>query len=105
MGVVKKINELDMEISLPNQLVGYVSITEISPFITDLVERVAQSETEEELPVLSELYAVGQPLVCIVISIGTEDKENSKRLDLSINPEKVNESISGDLVKGMVFQF
>ncbi|KAJ2999616.1 rRNA biogenesis protein rrp5 [Globomyces sp. JEL0801] len=49
IGIVKSINELDLTISLPNQLNGYVSITEINDYITTKVEQVAEDE-EDTLP-------------------------------------------------------
>jgi rRNA biogenesis protein RRP5 len=45
MGFIKEINDLDMSISLPNQLTGFVSITEITSKITQRVEEVAALES------------------------------------------------------------
>lgn len=52
MGIVKEINELEVVVSLPNQLQGYVSITEISSLITEKVTAVANasaSDNEDEI--------------------------------------------------------
>lgn len=98
LGVVKQVNELDIAIALPNQLTGYVSITEISDKITALVELVANADEEDDLslPELDNLFSVGQPLVCNVISLSSEN--NQKRIDLSINPKTVNAKLLPDSV-------
>jgi rRNA biogenesis protein RRP5 len=51
LGIVKEISELEIVVSLPNQLQGYVSITEISSLITEKVTAVANasaSDNEDE---------------------------------------------------------
>ena len=44
LGCIKEINDLDLCISLPNQLTGFVSITEITRLITEKVEAIAEAE-------------------------------------------------------------
>ena len=104
MGVVKKINELDMEISLPNQLTGYCSLTEISDYVSAQVELIAESENDDEmnLPDLSEMFQVGQIVVCTAISVEQGEK---KRIDLSLNPKLVNAYIDNlNVVVGAVLK-
>jgi rRNA biogenesis protein RRP5 len=45
MGFIKEINDLDMSISLPNQLTGFVSITDITSKITQKIEKAAEMES------------------------------------------------------------
>jgi rRNA biogenesis protein RRP5 len=80
-GVIKKLNQLDIEISLPNQLTGYINITEISDRMTELVE--TSMDGEGELPELDLIYHIGQPLIFTLILI------DNKRLELSLNPLKM----------------
>jgi rRNA biogenesis protein RRP5 len=86
LGVIKQINELDMEIQLPNQLVGFCSITEISDEITRLVEIAAEDDSEEEVPELSDYFQVGDPVVVGIISL------DNKRVDLTLHPSKINKT-------------
>jgi hypothetical protein len=50
--MVKEIKELDIVVSLPRKQFGYVSITEISPIVSKLVEDYAggikEGEDEDE---------------------------------------------------------
>lgn len=48
LGVIREINELDLVISLPDQLTGYVSITEISRQVTAAVENATASLEEQD---------------------------------------------------------
>ena len=45
VGLIKEINDLDMSVSLPNQLTGFVSITDITSKMTELVEEAADEES------------------------------------------------------------
>ncbi|TPX57769.1 hypothetical protein PhCBS80983_g03584 [Powellomyces hirtus] len=119
IGCIKEINDLDMAISLPDQLTGFVSITEISAFITAQVEKAAGDEEdsdEEEagIPDLREFFSIGQVVSCAVSALehdaaptaGEEaGKATSgrKRVALSLKPEAVNANLSaGELVEGLL---
>jgi rRNA biogenesis protein RRP5 len=108
LGVVKKIGELDLEIALPNQLTGYVSITEISDIVSQQVESVAQDDSDgAELPELSLMFQMGQPLVCAVVSIETHVKgsDSKKKIELSLNPKLINMPLhDSQLAPGMPIQ-
>ncbi|KAJ3219810.1 Protein RRP5, partial [Clydaea vesicula] len=105
LGVVKEINDLDLVISLPNQLTGFVAITEISDFITEKVENAAKIEEEEDLedsiPDLRELFEVGEYVVCAIINLENTTAAK-KRVELSLNPKIVNISLKApDISAGM----
>ncbi|CAM0137852.1 rRNA biogenesis protein rrp5 [Umbelopsis sp. WA50703] len=115
LGCISKINDLNLVVSLPHQLVGSVAITEISEPITKAVEAVAQAEEEDEegvLPDLANLFKVGQWVRCCIIQLSGSDEQQGvsldkrsktkKRIDLSLKPEIVNNGvIVNDLAKGM----
>lgn len=88
MGLVKEINDLDLVISLPNQQTGFVSITDISDYITAQVEAAAgdmendddeenttgaadKDDQETEVPNLSDFFTVGQLLTCAISALQT----------------------------------
>ncbi|KAI8371887.1 hypothetical protein BD560DRAFT_351467 [Blakeslea trispora] len=98
LGCISRINELDLLVSLPHQLVGTVAITEISDALTALVEEVANQDDEDEdmdeetsLPKLDQLFYVGQWVRCKIINLQTGDR---KTIELSLKPNVVNEDIT-----------
>lgn len=114
LGAIREITDIDLVVSLPNQLTGYVSITEVSPLLSALLERAAQSDndsttdsnsdhlTEElDIPSLQSFFHIGQivPVVIIELTSSTmnqNDKKTKKRIDLSMNPELVNKGVQRD---------
>ena len=113
MGIIKQVNELDLVVSLPNQLTGSVAITEISETMSTLIEQAVgnddESENEDdesELPELNELFAVGQVVVCRIVALtqsASQEDMKKKRIELSLRPDLVNAGLSkADVVKGMI---
>jgi rRNA biogenesis protein RRP5 len=102
LGAIKEINELELVISLPNGLTGFVSITEISEEISKIAEQVANDDNdEEELPELNSLFTIGQLIACAVSELS--DVSNKKKINLSIKPSIVNATlISKDISTGMM---
>lgn len=94
MGCISRINELDLFVSLPHQLVGVVAITEISDAITAVVEKVANEDEDEDmeegsetsLPNLAELFYVGQWVRCRVSALQSGDDKQKKVIELSLKP-------------------
>lgn len=127
-----------MVVSLPNQLLAHVPITNISPEYTARLEASGDTSDEEEedseeeqdseaeegakstkgpgLPGLASLFSEGQWVSAVVVASksqdskiklgGREGDENvraSRRIELSLEPEKVNEGVAkGDLKAGFV---
>jgi rRNA biogenesis protein RRP5 len=107
IGIVKQIGQLDISLSLPNRLSGFVSITEISDYLTNLVEQVANDSDDEEsdgLVDLNQYFHVGQPIICSVLSLA--DQKSTKRIDLTIKPTIINQNLAlENLQKGVVILF
>ena len=125
---ISAIQPLALLVSLPNQLSGHVPITNISPELTHALEKMdvdssAGEEDEEEeekaagVPELGDLFTVGQYLRCVVTAVhaaGTTEggmlgksrdatEKASRRVELSLNPEQVNENVAkADLKPGFV---
>ncbi|CAB4480195.1 uncharacterized protein OCT59_006440 [Rhizophagus irregularis] len=116
LGRIVKINSMNLVVSLPCQMIGYVSINEISRPLSKIIANIADSEEDDEdekendeniLPELSSLFKIGQWVRCKVSRIETPDdkKATSKhwRVHLTLVPDEVNSDIiSTDLSKGMV---
>ncbi|GAA5986306.1 hypothetical protein JCM10908_003698 [Rhodotorula pacifica] len=130
---VIQVRPLELVVSLPNQLLGHIPITNISSEFTARLEAAGEDSSDEEedesddeddeedeekaakgLPGLPALFHAGQWVVAAVVSSkssdskvklggrdGDETVRASRRIELSLEPEKVNEGIAkGDLKRG-----
>ncbi|XP_036857188.1 protein RRP5 homolog [Manis javanica] len=99
LGCVKEVNELELVISLPNGLKGFVQVTEICDAYTKkLNEQVAQEEPSKDLVCLPELFSPGMLVRCVVISLCITEG-GKKSVKLSLNPKNVNEVLSAEALK------
>ncbi|CAG8536862.1 6859_t:CDS:10 [Rhizophagus irregularis] len=102
LGRIVKINSMNLVVSLPCQMIGYVSINEISRPLSKIIANIADSEEDDEdekendeniLPELSSLFKIGQWVRCKVSRIETPDdkKATSKhwRVHLTLVPDEV----------------
>ncbi|XP_011234650.1 protein RRP5 homolog isoform X2 [Ailuropoda melanoleuca] len=99
LGCVKEVNEIELVISLPNGLRGFVQVTEICDAYTKkLNEQVAQEEPLKDLVSLPELFSPGMLVRCVVSSVGITER-GKKSVKLSLNPKNVNEVLSAEALK------
>nr|KAJ3421087.1 rRNA biogenesis protein rrp5 [Polyrhizophydium stewartii] len=120
VGFVKEINALDMSISLPNQLTGFVALTEVSEHISKMVElAVADSDDEKDdsddengdgaakdddlkLPSLSDYFVIGQPVICKILSLGQASaaaaKENDQTDTAAAKKKRIDLTLKPDAV-------
>ncbi|KAF1815188.1 nucleic acid-binding protein [Eremomyces bilateralis CBS 781.70] len=116
LGQVTRITSRDVCLALPNNLVGYVPLTSISPTINQKVESLledsepdeANSEDEDDID-LESMFYVGQYLRAYVTSTeghAVETKSKAKRrIELSLESNLVNSGISkDDIVAGSMLQ-
>jgi rRNA biogenesis protein RRP5 len=118
LGQIAEISRWDMAIALPDNLTGFVPITSISSILTETLEELDESEEEEsdnneedstkitsgvtsekKFPELSKLFKVGQWVRTMVVestSTANKKKSQKKRIQLSIEPEKVNKVLETD---------
>ncbi|KAK9239989.1 hypothetical protein V1525DRAFT_396537 [Lipomyces kononenkoae] len=128
LGQVSQINLYDIALSLPNNLTGYIPITNISEQISTKLDAIEQESddvssasdgeengedksnkkiNEDQIPDLKSLFRVGQWLRAIVTErqSGSGDNGKKKHIELSIKPEAVNSFIdTEDLTKGISLQ-
>ncbi|KAG1141218.1 hypothetical protein G6F37_005560 [Rhizopus arrhizus] len=98
LGCISRINELELFVSLPHQLVGVIPITEVSDALSDIIQRIADEDDEEEeskMPKLNDLFHVGQWIRCKIINLPAVEQKSKKPIELSLKPNTVNE----DMVK------
>ncbi|XP_054974742.1 protein RRP5 homolog isoform X2 [Sorex araneus] len=99
LGCVKEVKQLELVVSLPNGLQGFVQVTEICDAYTKkLSEQMAQEEPLKEVASLPELFSPGMLVRCVVSSLGTTEK-GKQTVKLSLNPKKVNDVLSADALK------
>lgn len=125
------VEPLALIVSLPNQLLAHIPITNISTQLTNLLETMGDDENmiendsdldedhkeESRVPELLELFRPGQYVRAIVTAVhaqGSTDSlglskardsalKASRRVELSLVPEKVNEGlVKSDLKSGLV---
>ena len=114
LGQVSQINRHDIALSLPNNLTGFVPLTEISEKFTEYVESLmAEDEDEEGISEakdveLKSYFYLGQYLRAYVVSTIEDTASGSKgkrHIELSINPRQVNSGLKKvDLVAGSMVQ-
>lgn len=104
LGQVCEINDLDIALALPNNLVGHVSITSVSPGLTKRVEEAAEADEDDDADAedvdvdLKSLFELGQYLRAYVIST-IEDTSAAagkakRHIELSLRPEETNVMLS-----------
>ncbi|CAI5756419.1 unnamed protein product [Candida verbasci] len=121
LGQIQSINKLDIALALGDNLVGYIPITSINSYITNLIEKFeeeseseSESESEDEdeqddalikakeFPNLSNIFKIGSWLKA---RVSIPEDSNKKRIELNIEPEIVNENLENeDLLPGNVLQ-
>ncbi|KAG6364959.1 hypothetical protein INS49_006564 [Diaporthe citri] len=106
LGQVCDINDLELAVALPNNLVGHVSITSISPGVTKRVEAAAaaddsdddEQESAEDDVDLKTLFEVGQYVRAYVVSTVEDSSalpsKSKRRIELSLRPEDTNSTIT-----------
>ncbi|KAL7751540.1 rRNA biogenesis protein rrp5 [Sorochytrium milnesiophthora] len=120
LGAVKEIRDTELVIALPNNIFGFVPITEISDQFTQRVEAYAAQEDDSDdddksdddddddaLPSLESLFTVGQLVRCIVSNYSSDAAfaKQKSRVELSLRPSRVNANIAvRDLVPNMTLQ-
>lgn len=128
LGQIVAVEPLALIVSLPNQLFAHVPITHVSTQLTHLLENMddadAKSDEEDEeeaspsrIPDLSGIFKPGQYVRAVVSAVhapGSTDasglgrardevQKASRRVELSLIPEKVNEGVAKtDLRAGLV---
>jgi rRNA biogenesis protein RRP5 len=112
LGAVKSVNDLDLVISLPDGLSGYVSLRDISDVMAERVdtyiannEEIENDESNEDiqskqdkksddLPELKSMFTVGQFVRCVIIKLEIQEANQKKRIDLSMRPSLLNANLT-----------
>lgn len=105
LGQVSAINDLDIALALPNNLVGHVSLTAVSEGLTARLQAHASQENEDNADSdneddgsdvdLHSLFELGQYLRAYVVSTSDDSPATTPvrakhRIELSLQPEHAN---------------
>ncbi|KAJ3550610.1 hypothetical protein NM688_g5035 [Phlebia brevispora] len=130
LGLVMSVEPLALIVSLPNQLMAHVPITNISSQLTHLLESMGEDEdisseesndeeattTKSHVPELYEIFQPGQYVRAVVTAVRAQGSTDpmgftrsrdeafraSARIELSLLPEKINEGLAkADLKPGL----
>lgn len=125
LGQVSRVHNHGLTISLPDNLTGYVPITNVSKQIDDILEKLNEDQmkddeaqdsgyesdeeeesdikkpAEQELPHLNDFFKVGQWLRCAVTKNTAleNSKKVSKKIELTIEPSVVNKGLEKEDVQ------
>ncbi|KAL5249614.1 hypothetical protein ACHWQZ_G018470 [Mnemiopsis leidyi] len=107
LGVVTEVGEIDVVLSLPNGLTGFIRGTDISEEFNQAIDNNTEeddlSDNEQEDLDLCDVIKVGQYLTCSVMEVTTVNK--TKKVNLTTKPEIINCSVKKqDINKNMVLQ-
>ncbi|TDH67746.1 hypothetical protein CCR75_005322 [Bremia lactucae] len=107
LGCVRQITDgQDLMISLPNKLNGTVALSECSDEFYEFIESQKnalktqqENSNDEQLPLLSTIFTVGQFVPCVVLATAKADKH--KKIYLSLRTSRLHAELSpSSLTKG-----
>lgn len=93
---VKEIHDTELVLALPNGLIGYVSISEVSNLFSHSLKAIADEEDDDEevdLPHLKEFFHLGQLVMSVIVKLEvstTSGAKTTKRIECSVKPATVN---------------
>ncbi|KAG5915229.1 hypothetical protein E4U42_000096 [Claviceps africana] len=114
LGQVTKINNLNLEVALPNNLTGHVTIVAVSEQLTSRLEQDAAQQDDDnddddadneqdadapEINVdLQTIFSIGQYLRAYVVSTMDESVlgKQRRKIELSLRPAETNSGLSKD---------
>lgn len=101
LGQVQGVSALEIILSLPNNLVGYIPATNVCKTISDRIEQANDEDVDEDEQDidLTNLFSAGQWLRCEIVEQERSSNTQKIRLELSIDPQNVNRTISKEDIK------
>ncbi|KAJ6779752.1 hypothetical protein PWT90_06284 [Aphanocladium album] len=108
LGQITRINSLALEVALPNNLTGHVSIVAVSEQLTNRLQSDAKEDDEDDEKDDSDngeedvdpksIFAVGQFVRAYVLSTvdGAATGKGKRKIDLSLRPTDANTGLTKD---------
>ncbi|KAF2838152.1 nucleic acid-binding protein [Patellaria atrata CBS 101060] len=124
LGQITQISANDISLALPNNLTGFIPLTNVSDQLTNRIEKLLAEDEDvddnedddededgsEKDIVLKDVFKIGQYLRAYVKSTSDESTptgsaRSKKRIELSVNPREANTGLSiSDLVDNSMVQ-
>eukprot|EP00158_Paraphelidium_tribonemae_P009977 Partr_v1_DN29018_c1_g1_i2_m58987 putative programmed cell death len=108
---VKEIHDMELIVCLPFNLNAIIPLTQISPEITKIVEKIAEMEELESssdiplLPRLDTIFQVGQILRTTVTEVVESTGHSKKKIELSLYPSLMQKNFQAkDIIAGLPLQ-
>ncbi|XP_060624305.2 protein RRP5 homolog isoform X1 [Anolis sagrei] len=99
LGCVKEAHQLELVISLPNGLTGFVQVTQICDAYNKILNtQVATDEHLEDLSSLSDLFFPGMVVRCAVVNL-ENTKTGRRSIQLTVNPKDVNKALNSTTLR------
>ncbi|KAK0388458.1 hypothetical protein NLU13_4702 [Sarocladium strictum] len=104
LGQISRINSTDLEVALPNNLTGHVSIAAVSEQLTkrlqstlDEIEKTEDSSDDADID-LSSMFSNGQYVRVYVLSTADETNtgKTKRKIELSLRPSEANTGLEAD---------
>ncbi|XP_061387235.1 protein RRP5 homolog [Musca vetustissima] len=104
MGIIKKVDQLYVSVSLPGRIIARVSALEISDSYTKITKEFLQNSAQAEgYKPLKDLYRVGQIVYGRVLEVKTNEKGHVL-IDMTFKPSEVHAELNHSSIrKGFVF--
>ncbi|ODA82650.1 hypothetical protein RJ55_01158 [Drechmeria coniospora] len=107
LGQVTRVNRLDLEVALPNNLTGHVSIVAVSDQLTSRIQKNADKDDDSDdsdddsdgdVVQLRSIFTPGQYLRLYVISTVDESAsgKGKRHIELSLRPAEANAGLNKD---------
>ena len=87
LGVIKKVSDEELIVSLPNYLTGFVKAKDVS-------ETFRSQQIKGTKISLKQYYKAREYIQCIILGLVDPENPGRRYIELSINPHKVNSSLS-----------
>eukprot|EP00795_Rhopilema_esculentum_P012276 gene12276-2918_t len=110
LGCIKDIQKMEIVVSLPNSMTGFVPITCVNEMLTNQLQKSLNEENEDDeeanessvLPSLDHLFKVGQ-FVPLVVKKLDLSKYGYKKISLSLDPKDLNHGLKvSQMVENML---
>ncbi|XP_037828892.1 LOW QUALITY PROTEIN: protein RRP5 homolog [Lucilia sericata] len=103
MGIVKSVDQLYLNVTLPGRISARVSVLEVSDAYTKSMKEFLQNSQSEGYKPLQDLYSVGKIVYGRIKEIKQGDK-GEIQVDMTLKPSEVHaELVHANIKKGFVF--
>ena len=90
LGTVNQVNDVDVSVSLPNGLLGWLSLREVSDEVAEIVDDYLNQDDAAEEDSLPKLHTLLKPGQVVRVAVVTLDSKKKNRIELSMRASLIN---------------